>query len=95
MISRMATTNANVAYVTPSFRVGDPDVGSAPPAELLLYENGVLLGPADTNHDEIHSRSWPYSYWAKSQQVLGFSASDISDPRTNGRIYRITPFMRR
>jgi hypothetical protein len=54
-------------------------------SKLLLYENGKILGPAHTLHDIIRQEGrGTYSHWNK--QVL-FSASDNSDPRSNGRAY--------
>jgi radical SAM protein with 4Fe4S-binding SPASM domain len=54
-------------------------------SKLRLYEDGVALGPAHANHDEIrHLGRGRYSHW--ESQVM-FSASDNTDPRTNGRQY--------
>ncbi|MFA7174001.1 MAG: hypothetical protein WC340_11420 [Kiritimatiellia bacterium] len=56
-----------------------------PPSKLKLFEDGKELGPAHTLHAQIrehgHGR---FSHW---QTVLYFTASDGSDPRTNGRRY--------
>lgn len=56
------------------------------PSQAIVLEDGTPLpGPANALHDEIrtlgHGR---YSFW--HEQVY-FSASDNSDPRTNGRVY--------
>jgi hypothetical protein len=88
---RFGNGNAYMAELTPTFRVGDPDTSEYPRrSELLLYEDGVLLGPAHTAHDQIdtlgHGR---YSHWFTSKTIVMFSASDNSDPRANGRVYRI------
>ena len=54
-------------------------------SNLNIYENGKLLGPAHSVHRNIRELgSGRYSHWAGC--VL-FSASDNSDPGTNGRIY--------
>jgi hypothetical protein len=54
-------------------------------SNLLVCENNNLLGPMHTAHAEIakdgHGR---YSHWASN---LVFSASDNTDPNTNGRNY--------
>jgi hypothetical protein len=65
--------------------------GDAPEAparsNLLVCENSNLLGPMHTGHVEIakdgHGR---YSHWADN---LVFSASDNTDPNTNGRTYSV------
>ncbi len=62
-----------------------------PESTLQLFENGNLLGPSHALHDDIRSKGkGRFSHWKTS---LYFSASDNSDPRTNGRSYtwRILP----
>lgn len=50
-----------------------------------LFENGVELGPAHSPHHDIQSMGGgAYSHWSNA---LYFSASDGSDPTTNGREY--------
>jgi hypothetical protein len=70
----------------------DPDNQRSP---IILYENLTPLGPAHSAHPDIqflgHGRDsqWsdnPKSGWRQIGGVL-FSASDNSDPRTNGRHY--------
>jgi len=52
---------------------------------LRLFENGVELGPAHSVHDDIRNLGkGRFSHWGTS---IIFSASDNSDPRTNGRAY--------
>lgn len=54
-------------------------------SKLILLENGRTLGPAHAMHDTIRtSGGATYSHWGPD---LYFSASDCSDPRTNGRRY--------
>jgi len=54
-------------------------------SRLRLYEDGKPLGPGHSNHDEIrHLGRGRYSHWG---QHLMFSASDNTDPKTNGRRY--------
>lgn len=52
---------------------------------VLLYEDDRLLGPAHSVHGEIMTAgNGLYSHW---QGQMVFSASDNSDPNTNGRRY--------
>lgn len=52
---------------------------------LELREDGKLLGPAHTSHAAVRERGGgAYSHWGKA---MWFSASDSSDPRSNGRAY--------
>jgi predicted O-methyltransferase YrrM len=54
-------------------------------SNLLLFEDGKPLGPAHTMHATIRAEgAGTFSHWRG--QIL-FSASDNSDPRTNGRRY--------
>lgn len=67
-------------------RPGDKE-GSAPSVCRLL-ENGVPLPHPHSRHNEIReSGAGRYSHWTESS--LYFSASDSSDPRTNGRRYEL------
>lgn len=67
-------------------RIANGDVSGATQQSILkLYENGVEIGPAHTEHDEIRKNgNGTYSHWGST---LIFSASDNTDPRTNGRTY--------
>jgi len=52
---------------------------------LRLFENGVELGPAHSVHDDIRNLGkGRFSHWGST---VIFSASDNTDPRTNGRTY--------
>ncbi|MGN6179746.1 MAG: hypothetical protein ACTHNW_11235 [Mucilaginibacter sp.] len=52
---------------------------------LILFENGVQLGPAHSNHKSIREYGLgQYSHWGNT---LYFSTSDNSNPLTNGRVY--------
>ena len=56
-------------------------------SRLRLYEDDRELGPAHSSHEHIRARGrGSYSHWGAQ---LYFSTSDNSDPRTNGRRYRI------
>jgi 16S rRNA G966 N2-methylase RsmD len=54
-------------------------------SRLMLYEDGAMLGLAHSVHDQIRSYgNARFSHWGRD---LFFSASDGSDPNTNGRAY--------
>ena len=83
-------TNVNLesgsAYIIfQSFTVAG-DTSSAPrQSRLQIYENGKALGPAHTAHADIRTLGrGRFSHWGNS---LRFSASDNSNPKTNGRTY--------
>jgi hypothetical protein len=66
----------------------DPRLPSAAEgiSRLQLREDDRVLGPADALHDDIRAHGGGrFSHWAGH---VYFSASDNSDPRTNGRVYR-------
>ncbi|HVY88307.1 MAG TPA: hypothetical protein VG942_05525 [Hyphomonadaceae bacterium] len=57
-----------------------------------VFEDGRELGPADSLHDDIRKIGMGrYSDWTdgKSGATIYFSASDNSDPNTNGRSYEL------
>ncbi|GEM_PF-2905865 len=54
---------------------------------LVVEEDGELLGPSNSVHKLIRETGMgAYSHWG---QRLLFTSSDNSDPRSNGRTYRI------
>lgn len=56
-------------------------------SDLLMLENGNPLGPAHARHQFVRNEGrGAYSHW---DGTLRFSASDNSDPRSNGRTYRV------
>jgi hypothetical protein len=59
--------------------------GAPERSPIIIYEDGKPLGPAHTRHADIaalgHGR---LSHWG---QLVIFSTSDNSDPRSNGREY--------
>lgn len=61
-------------------------------SRLRLYEDDTALGPAHSMHEAIRNMGeGRFSHWGSrtgEPEVLYFSASDNSDPRTNGRTYR-------
>ncbi|MBT7302873.1 MAG: hypothetical protein HN849_25300, partial [Victivallales bacterium] len=55
---------------------------------IRVLENGKELGPRAALHADIRVKGkGRYSHWVR--QTLYFSASDNSDPRTNGRKYEV------
>lgn len=65
---------------------GDKTTGNK--SGLLLFEDGKPLGPARSVHRDIREQGGGrYSHW--TQDGLYFSASDNTDPRTNGRRYEV------
>lgn len=67
-------------------RPGDAESGGG--SACVLMEDGKPLGPAHAVHADIRARGrGAYSHWTAA--VLYFSASDNSDPRTNGRSYAL------
>ncbi|MCC7493802.1 MAG: hypothetical protein IT204_15710 [Fimbriimonadaceae bacterium] len=57
-------------------------------SELVLLENGQPLGPAHAPHVDIRKIGLGrYSHWGSTR--VWFSASDNTDPRTNGREYKV------
>jgi len=60
-------------------------------SSLRLYEDGQLLGPAHSVHQNIRTLgAGSFSHWGG---VVIFSASDNSDPNTNGHSYTATYLM--
>jgi hypothetical protein len=55
------------------------------PSRAQLWEDGAPLGPANANHDLVRTLGkGSYCYW---QDFVLFTASDNTDPRSNGRRY--------
>ncbi|QEM10965.1 MULTISPECIES: hypothetical protein [Mucilaginibacter] len=64
--------------------IGDSNT-SPTVSKLRLFENGVELGPAHSNHNDIRNFGLgQFSHWGNT---LYFSTSDNSDPLKNGRKY--------
>jgi hypothetical protein len=65
---------------------GDKSTGNK--SMLVLFENGQPLGPPRSMHADIRREGGGrYSHWTR--ETLYFSASDSTDPRTNGRRYEV------
>jgi glucan phosphoethanolaminetransferase (alkaline phosphatase superfamily) len=68
------------------FPVDSVRSGSA--SNLSAFEDGKLLGPPHEPHETIRNKGLgAFSHW---HGMLVFSTSDNSDPRTNGRTYKIS-----
>ena len=86
--------DSGFAYVAPvaikppfGFRIVGDGFSNFTASSLRLMENGRLLGPGHSAHDDIRSRgNGHYSHW---RTQLYFSASDSTDPRSNGRRYSV------
>jgi hypothetical protein len=65
-----------------------------PSSEAVLTEDGRRLGPAHAIDDRLHADgAGVYSFRCLDDaggRALGFSTSDNSDPRANGRSYRLS-----
>ncbi|HUS80719.1 MAG TPA: hypothetical protein VM283_05580, partial [Armatimonadota bacterium] len=68
---------------------GEPgDRESSGKSQLRLFENGRELGPGHALHADIREQgAGRFSHW--TADGLYFSASDNTDPRTNGRTYTV------
>lgn len=75
-------------WITPVESAGPSDSEEGPSgSDLVLYEDHLPLGPRHELHDAIRQYGQGrFSHW---NGTLMFSTSDNSDPRTNGRHYRI------
>ncbi len=59
-------------------------------SKLRLFENGVEIGPGHTGHAEIRATGkGRYSHWVddSARESLRFSATDNTNPSTNGKAY--------
>lgn len=79
-------------YIAPGDFATSPDTLQAPAASILkIYENGVELNPPHSLHADIRTLgAGRFSHWGGaggSSVALYFSASDNSNPITNGRMY--------
>src|SRR5262249_11107608 len=67
-------------YVVPTDTVETPTS-----SRLTLFEDGRALGPSHSVHGDIREKAGgKFSFWSGS---IIFSASDGTDPRTNGLAY--------
>jgi hypothetical protein len=83
--------NSGFAYFSTQ-NFGTPADASGFPTRsvLRIFENGTELGPAHAAHAAIRSAGQGrFSHWQDSSGNVGlyFSASDNTNPKTNGRTY--------
>jgi len=69
----------------PSDWPSEADGGS----RIVVYEDGLPLGPAGAGHDDI--RTLGRGRWSHWGAALYFSSSDHTDPNRNGRSYALLP----
>lgn len=78
---------SSYAYYVDIPEVGDSESQPAS-STLKLFENGKEIGPAHALHRDIRNiGGGRFSHWGTS---LYFSASDNTNPLTNGRVYSYT-----
>ncbi len=64
------------------------DKGSGNSSQLMVFEDGRPLGPPHALHADIREKGeGRFSHWTR--EGLYFSASDNTDPRSNGRTYEV------
>jgi hypothetical protein len=74
-------------YILDPFVIGGDTAAAPMQSNALVLENGALLGPPHSQHADIRALgAGRFSQWASA---LYFSASDNSDPTTNGRHYEL------
>jgi hypothetical protein len=79
-ISNPPATNKLLAFAD------DKNVENDRRSPIVIYENGKPLGPAHNTYAEIRDYGMGrFSFWR--HQGFVFTASDNSDPNTNGRTY--------
>jgi pectate lyase len=81
-----ASHNSGYAYyVSQNFGTTGDSNATPTVSTLRIYENGQELGPAHSLHADIRQQGdGRFSHWGNT---LYFSASDNSNPLTNGRSY--------
>jgi hypothetical protein len=82
--TNLVNPDSGYSYSLPLFASGGDNLSTST-SNVILYENGLPLGPAHSLHATIRTvGNGAFSHW---RNLLYFSASDNSDPRTNGRTY--------
>jgi hypothetical protein len=72
-------------YILDPFVLGGDTISAPTQSKVVVLENGKLLGPAHSLHADIRALgAGRFNQWGDS---LYFSASDNSNPTTNGRTY--------
>lgn len=88
-VIKPANMNHEIALAyTAGIEHGAPSDVAGGHSDLVLLEDGKPLGPAHSAHADIRKQGkGRYSHWGA--RSLWFSTSDNSDPRTNGREYKV------
>lgn len=82
--TNLVNPDSGYSYYLPLFASGGDNLSTST-SNVTIYENGLPLGPAHSLHATVRTvGKGAFSHWRNS---LYFSASDNSDPRTNGRTY--------
>jgi hypothetical protein len=80
--------DAGYAWLAPVAVEGDSVSISKYSSDLILYEDGIPLGPARSAHTQIREQgAGRFSHW---QDRIYFSTRDNTDPNINGRVYTAT-----
>jgi pectate lyase len=85
------TRETGFAYIVRMNFGTPPDkVGALTRSKLRLFENGVELGPAHSQHGQVRTLGkGRFSHWltGRTHEAVRMSASDNSNPSTNGKTY--------
>ena len=84
---KLGAFGAIAHYWHPATKLEDADsTDNEVRSSVQLYEDAQPLGPAHSSHKDVsQSGEGRYSHWVG--QGVVFSASDNTDPNTNGRRY--------
>src|SRR5262249_60276775 len=87
-LQRPFANHGGDAFLAPVGDFAAGDTLDAPrSSRLMVCEDGSPLGPAHSTHDDIRATgNGQFSHWG---DTLYFSASDNSDPNSNGRKYTV------
>lgn len=78
--------DSGFAYITHILEPITPDAPNASNSKLILCEGSRVLGPPHSPHSTIVNQGYgSYSHWITTGII--FSASDNTDPNSNGRDY--------
>lgn len=79
-------------YIAQNFGTTPDNATNPTVSTLRVFENGVEINPAHSAHSDIANMGGGrYSHWSDgTTTLLYFSASDNSNPKTNGRVYTYT-----
>ena len=87
-VSQSSSDGGYGYYVGQNFATTGDDATNGTQSVLKIYENGIALNPAHSPHADIRNIGrGRFSHWGNE---LYFSASDNTNPKTNGRSYTYT-----